>query len=168
MNNKNTLINKSIIIMREYDIASVLFQNVAADLLGLNASDMQCLILLSHKGLATPSELSRYAGITSGSTTIMIDRLEKKGFIERLRNPEDRRSVNVVILDESKKQIDTLFRSARQAQEAMISAYSEKELEVLHGFFKKSVELWEQEREKTRALKKTRGGRHAKLNKKRK
>lgn len=166
MNNKSSLINKSIMTMREYDISSVLFQNVAADLIGLNASDMQCLILLSHKGIATPSELSRYAGITSGSTTTMIDRLEKNGFIERLRNPEDRRSVNVVIQDDAKEQIASIFRSAREAQEALVSEYSVEELEVLHDFFKKSVDLWGQEREKIRVLKKTRGGSHAKLNKK--
>lgn len=40
-----------------------------------------------------PVQLSRYLGITSASTTALLDRLAKSGHITRRPNPADRRSI---------------------------------------------------------------------------
>jgi len=41
----------------------------------------------------TPANLARYLGITSASTTALLDRLERAGTLQRVSNPTDRRSV---------------------------------------------------------------------------
>jgi hypothetical protein len=41
-----------------------------------------------------------------------------------------------------------LFASLREAQDKIVSSYSEQELELLSDFFKRSVTMWEEEREK--------------------
>lgn len=46
-------------------------------------------------GPLTPKELSQRVQMGSGATTAMIDRLEQRGFVERVRHPTDRRSVLV-------------------------------------------------------------------------
>lgn len=46
-------------------------------------------------GPLTPKELSHRVQMGSGATTAMIDRLEQRGFVERVRHPTDRRSVLV-------------------------------------------------------------------------
>lgn len=148
MNRKNDLAAKVVIKEHEYNINSVLFRNIASEIMGLNASDMECLILLKHKGMSTPSELSRYAGISSGSTTAMIDRLEKKNFIKRIPNPEDRRSVKVVLTDEATRKISSLLSSVTKSQESHISSYSHEELDTLLRFFSNSISIWEEERSK--------------------
>lgn len=46
-------------------------------------------------GPLTPKELSRRVQMGSGGTTAIIDRLEQRGFVERVKHPTDRRSVLV-------------------------------------------------------------------------
>jgi DNA-binding MarR family transcriptional regulator len=133
---------------REYGIGSVLFRHVIGERLGVNVTDMECLGLIFLRGPSTPSELGRYAGLSSGATTAMLDRLEKSGLVQRRPNPDDRRSTHIVIVEQTAKKLAPLFASLREAQDKIISGYTEAELELLADFFRKSVVMWEEEREK--------------------
>lgn len=133
---------------REYGINSVLFRHAVGARLGVNATDMECLGVIVFKGLATPSELAKYTGLSSGATTAMLDRLEKSGLIARKPNPNDRRSTHVVILQEAAERIAPLFASLRHAQDKIVSEYAERELLLLADFFEKSITMWEEERQK--------------------
>ena len=62
--------------------------------LGLNDGDYGVLAPLRRAGepyTLTPTELARHRMMTSGGMTAALDRLEQKGFIDRLPNPADRR-----------------------------------------------------------------------------
>ena len=133
---------------REYGIGSVLFRHVIGEMLGLNATDMECLGVIFFKGVATPSELAQYTGLSSGATTAMLDRLEKCEMIARRPNAKDRRSTHVVLVEETAAQLAPWFASLRAAQEQLVSSYSEPELELLADFFQRSVTMWEEERKK--------------------
>ena len=145
---KKDLVEKVILGARQYGISNVLFRNAVGERLGLNVTDMECLGLLFHKEIATPSELARHTGLTSGATTAMLDRLENSGLIERRPNPSDRRGTLIVLLDSGKKKVGPWFASARQAQDELVSSYTESELNVLADFFEKSTRMWEEERRK--------------------
>src|SRR5215208_3290224 len=133
---------------REYGISTVLFRHVVGEMLGVNVTDMECLALIFFKGLATPSELARYTGLTSGATTTMLDRLERAHLIERKPNPEDRRGTLIVLTDERTEEIGALFSSGREAIDKLTSSYSEGELETIADYLSKLVTVWEKEREK--------------------
>lgn len=49
----------------------------------------------------SPSELTRYLGVSTASTTAIIDRLERSGHVTRVPHPTDRRSIFVVATKES-------------------------------------------------------------------
>lgn len=133
---------------REYGIGSVLFRHAVGEMLGLSATDMECLGLIFLKGFSTPSEIARYTGLSSGATTALLDRLEKSGLIERHLNPKDRRSFQIVINTETAGRLAPLFASVREAQNKIVSRYSEAELAVLADFFERSILMWEEERQK--------------------
>ena len=133
---------------REYGISTVLFRHAVGEMLGVNVTDMECLALILFKGLATPSELSRYTGLTSGATTTMLDRLERAHLIERKPNPDDRRGTLIVLTNERTEEIGALFASGREAIDKLTSSYSESELETIADYLKRLVAVWEQEREK--------------------
>jgi DNA-binding MarR family transcriptional regulator len=126
----------------------MLFRNAVDEWVGLNSTDMECLRLLFLKGIATPSELSRHTGLTSGATTAMLDRLEKAGFLERRPNPSDRRGTLIAPTNSGAEKAASWFESARKAQDELISSYSEEELEIISGVFERFTKLWDQEREK--------------------
>src|SRR5580658_4174877 len=67
----------------------------AADKIGINATDLNCLNILSFSGSMTAGELARATGLTTASITGVIDRLEQSGFVRRERDAGDRRRVLV-------------------------------------------------------------------------
>jgi len=133
---------------REYGFGSILFRHVIGERLGVNATDMECLGVILFKGLTTPSELAQYTGLSSGATTAMLDRLEKSELIARRPNPNDRRSIHIVLVQETAAKLAPWFASLREAQDQIVSRYSEPELELLADFFTRSVTMWEEERQK--------------------
>ncbi len=63
-----------------------------ADELHIGLSEVSALDHLHSATSLTPSELGRLVGLTSGSVTALLDRLERDGLIVREANPEDKRS----------------------------------------------------------------------------
>jgi DNA-binding MarR family transcriptional regulator len=147
---KIDLKKRALMAVRDYGIHLTLFRNAMSEWAGLNITDMECLRLLNLKGIATPSELARHTGLTSGATTAMLDRLEKAGLIERRPNPDDRRGTLIVPEKSSADKVALWFESARKAQDELISSYSESELEIISDVFERFTKLWDQEREKIR------------------
>jgi len=134
---------------RENGISYTLFRNAVGKQLGLNITDFEGLDLIFFRGVATPSELSRYTGLSSGSTTVMIDRLERSGMVIRQSNPNDRRGTLVVATEDAMCKVGPLFASIRVAQNQLLDGYGSHELEILADYYKKSAAMFEVEREKT-------------------
>src|SRR5207344_1312045 len=63
--------------------------------LDLKATDLECLDLITRYGPLSPSALARRAGLHPATLTGILDRLERGGWIERDRDPSDRRGVVV-------------------------------------------------------------------------
>lgn len=134
MNAKETLENQALAAAADNGMSSVLFRNALGRKLGLNITDGQCLSILGIKGTSTPGELARYTGLTTGSVTAMLDRLEKSGFVRRVPNPKDRRGVLVEINAQWGKTAGPLVAGIQQAHRELLSSYSEKELETIIDF----------------------------------
>jgi DNA-binding MarR family transcriptional regulator len=133
---------------REYGIQMTLYRNIIFEKLGVNGTDMECLGYLLSKRISTPTELSKYTGLSSGATTAMLDRLEKGEFIERQPNPEDRRGTLIVLVKSGADRVARWYAPVGKAQEQLISKYSEDDLQLISGFFENYAKIWEQERKK--------------------
>lgn len=145
---KTDLKKRALMAVRDYGIHLTLFRNAMSDWAGINTTDMECCRFLFLKGVATPTELAKHTGLTSGATTAMLDRLEKAGFIERRPNPDDRRGTLIVPAQGSAEKAAAWFESARRAQDELLSSYSESELEIIADVFEKFTKLWDTERAK--------------------
>jgi DNA-binding MarR family transcriptional regulator len=148
---KADLKRRALAAVRDYGIHLTLFRNAVNEWAGLNATDMECLRFLFLKGTASPTELARQTGLTSGATTAMLDRLEKAGMLERHPNPDDRRGTLITPAPGAAERAASWFESARYAQDALLSSYSESELEIIADVFERFTQLWDQEREKLRS-----------------
>jgi len=143
---KLELIIRTNIAARDYGIQMTLYRNIIFEKLGVNGTDMECLGFLLSKRISTPTGLAKYTGLSSGATTAMLDRLEKGGFIERRPNPEDRRGTLIVLAKSGAEKVAPWFAPVGRAQDALISNYSEEELQLISGFFEQYAKIWEQER----------------------
>ena len=72
----------------------------------LNPTDMRALrflIAARNQGeIATPGAISEYLGISSASTTKLLDRLERGGHIVRAPHPSDRRALAITVTDDTR------------------------------------------------------------------
>ncbi len=143
---KKDLERKLTMAVRQYGISNTLFRNVVADRLGLNVTDMECLGLLFHKGIANPTELAHHTGLSTGSTTAMLDRLENAKLILRKPNPNDRRGLLISVNKKGSKNIEPFFVNVRNAQNNLISSFSENDIQILIDFFNRFMNIYEVQR----------------------
>jgi DNA-binding MarR family transcriptional regulator len=72
---------------------------------GLRDREWMALRFLSraNRFSRTPSALARYVGTTRGTVSVLIDELERLGYLERKRSAEDKRSVMLSLTQKGKK-----------------------------------------------------------------
>ncbi|MEU6380114.1 MarR family transcriptional regulator [Streptomyces sp. NPDC046909] len=88
-------------VSRRYMASYALFNQALADHLGLHPTDLQCVNLLSLEGApVTTGRIAELTGLTTGSATRLVDRLERAGYVVRERDVEDRRRVLVATVPE--------------------------------------------------------------------
>src|SRR5499427_10210609 len=113
-----------------------LMSSAAAEQIGINATDLVCLNILSFSGHMTAGELARATGLTTASITGVVDRLEEAGFVSRQRDPHDRRRVVVQIdLDRAMNDVAMVFVPMLRAWREMASRYSDDELRLIVDFY---------------------------------
>jgi MarR family transcriptional regulator, organic hydroperoxide resistance regulator len=118
---------------------AILFNQKIADELGLNATDLQCLNLLELEGSLTPGDLARCCGLTTGGVTVVLDRLEKAGYLRREANPRDRRSLLIRPVPARLRNLQKIYRSKSQTLAKALAPYSQRELELILDFVTRTV-----------------------------
>jgi Transcriptional regulators len=120
--------------MRGLGTRTVLYQQSVATALGLYNNDFLSIDILHEKGPITAGELSKLTGLTTGSVTALIDRLEKNGFVQRQPDPKDRRKVIIVPLYENKEDVSRIYLQLHAEMVKLASSYSDEELALITQF----------------------------------
>src|SRR5690348_14469331 len=108
----------------------------AADRIGINATDLNCLNILSFSGQLTAGELAKATGLTTASITGVVDRLEEAGYVRRERDPHDRRRVVVRLsLDKAVSDVASVFAPMLRDWREMARRYSDDELRLIVDFY---------------------------------
>jgi DNA-binding MarR family transcriptional regulator len=115
----------------------------AADRIGINATDLNCLNILSFSGQMTAGELARATGLTTASITGVVDRLEEAGYVRRERDVRDRRRVVVhLVLDRAIRDVAPLFLPMVREWQEMAHQYSDDELRLIVEFYGQMEEVF--------------------------
>ncbi|WP_105974598.1 MarR family winged helix-turn-helix transcriptional regulator [Streptomyces geranii] len=131
---------------RRYLAAYVMFNQAVADHLGLHPTDVQCLNLLTvEPGPFTTGRIAELTGLTSGSATRLVDRLERAGYVVRHRDRTDRRRVRVEPVPEAMRGLMELWSELGEGWQAMFADYTEDECALLHRHMRRTVELSRQQ-----------------------
>ena len=113
-----------------------LMGQAAADRIGINATDLNCLNLLSFSGQMTAGQLAKATGLSTASITGVIDRLEETGFVRRERDAADRRRVVVrLVTEHALRDVASVFVPMARAWQHLARQYSDDELRLIVGFY---------------------------------
>src|SRR5690348_12113805 len=107
------------------------FDSAVADALGLNRTDMRCVDALERTGPMTAGQLAEATGLTSGAMTTALDRLERAGFVRRIRDDQDRRRVLVQITDEAHAMAGQFYAGHVTMSERLFREHTAEEIELL-------------------------------------
>lgn len=114
---------------------SILFNQNVAERVGLHLTDLQCINVLDLLGPVTPGALAASTGLTTGGVTVMLDRLEKAGYVKREPNPNDRRSVLVRVNAKKLKKLNEFYAGITAEVEEVYSEIPEAELQAVVRFY---------------------------------
>jgi DNA-binding MarR family transcriptional regulator len=63
----------------------------------VSAPQLGCLLVLHEQGPMSPSDIAKHIMVSSSTVTGILDRLERKNFIARVRSFEDRRRIIITL-----------------------------------------------------------------------
>jgi DNA-binding MarR family transcriptional regulator len=69
----------------------------------VSSAQLNCILALYEYGPLPPSKIARHIMVKSSTVTGVVDRLEKKGLAERMRNSPDRRVITIQLTEAGKK-----------------------------------------------------------------
>lgn len=132
------LIKSLVTEVRKFIAGTILFNENVAKEMGLNGTDLQCLNLLDLKGSLKPGELAQWCALTSGGVTVILDRLEKAGYLRREPNPADRRSLIIRPVPGRARKLRQIYQSESDTLLRVLSEYDEAGLRTILGFFQET------------------------------
>jgi len=119
------------------------FFRAAAARIEMTDTDMQVIDILETAGEATAGQLANLMGLTTGTFTAILNRLEKAGLVRRERDPNDGRRVIVRLATgaDGKQEISPLFASLGKAWEELADNYDDEHKAFLLEFLQRSNAL---------------------------
>jgi DNA-binding MarR family transcriptional regulator len=116
-------------------IAAVVLHNQAvAARVGLGASDAQVLSLLTVNGPMTPSQIASLTGLTTGSVTALLDRLERGDYVRRERDTRDRRKILVVPEEVGQQRLAQHYAGYGEHMQRVLARLTPHQLQTIAEF----------------------------------
>jgi len=142
----------------QFQSATNLVDEAAAAGLGIHRTDLRCLGLLYVHGPMHAGRLGAAAHLSPGATTAAIDRLERAGYVRRVRADGDRRGVLVEPTPEGSARIEAIYGPVGRAGMERLARYSDAELRLLHEFLGEGYRLQVEQATRIRAASGAAGG----------
>ena len=118
---------------RKSQAATDLFDERISEFLGINRTDGRCV---GRHGKVSAGQLSIEAGLTTGAVTAVIDRLESAGYVQRVRDPVDRRKVWVENTAHTNELVDIVFGVYDIIGPIMLRHFTDEQLDGIRAFLR--------------------------------
>ncbi len=104
---------------------------------GLSPAEFSILDVLYHKGPLLLGDVQRKVLVSSGGTTFLVDKLAKRGLVERQSCPNDRRARYAALTREGITMMRRVFPLHAEAMREAMSALTGSEQKVVMGLLKR-------------------------------
>ncbi|MER5212370.1 MarR family winged helix-turn-helix transcriptional regulator [Streptomyces sp. NPDC002838] len=139
---RERLLDELSVVSRRYMASYALFNQAVADHLGLHPTDLQCLNLLTlERGPVTTGRVAELTGLTTGSATRLVDRLERAGYIVRERDAADRRRVLVATVPEKAAEFGRVWERLGGEWSALFDDLDETQLGLIVDHMRRTTDF---------------------------
>jgi DNA-binding MarR family transcriptional regulator len=115
--------------------------DAACEYMGINRTDLRCLDILGRAGPMSAGRLAEESKLTNAAVTVVLDRMERAGYMRRVRDTVDRRRVMVEATPKAHERAWTLYGKIAEKLYEQLERYSDEELELLRDFLRARTEI---------------------------
>ena len=105
--------------------------------MGITGAQWVILMRIANGCGSTAAELCRFSRYDTGSMTRMLDRLEEKDLIRRVRSSTDRRVIHLELTDAGRELYTLLPPVAIKVLNAHLKGFTRADLDLLKGFLRR-------------------------------
>jgi DNA-binding MarR family transcriptional regulator len=136
--------------MQRYQRSVQSYDDAVGRALGLGPADLRCLDWLVD-GPRTAGVLATATGLRPAATTALIDRLEARGLVERVRDEADRRKVLVRMTDEGMRSTYEMYAPLVEEGQGLFARHSVAQLLEMRDLLDAMREMTDRHRERLTA-----------------
>ena len=132
--------------LQRYQRSVQAYDDAVGRALALGPADLRCLDWLAD-GPKTAGVLATATGLRPAATTALIDRLEAKGLVERVRDETDRRRVLVRMTDEGMRSTYAMYAPLVEEGQGLFAHHTVAELTAMRKLLDAMRELTDRHRD---------------------
>ena len=116
------------------------YASATAELIGMNLKQVTMLAKLQQQGELPQTLLCDMMGTSQNTVVTWLNELEERGFVTRLRDPEDRRKHNVAITEAGTVALDRADDQLRKLEDEALAGLSSDERAQLRRLLAKALD----------------------------
>jgi DNA-binding MarR family transcriptional regulator len=113
----------------------------AALFFGIHRTDLSLLDVLQLGGRMTAGELAKRGNLSPGAVTAALDRLERAGYVRRVRDEVDRRRVFVEVTDKMLERAGQVYGPLAARAEELLGSLTEEQLRVMIAVLRRGAQM---------------------------
>lgn len=114
---------------------------------GLTAAQSGVLFLIPNEGGASVNTVSEGLGLAQSAASVLVQRLEHAGLIERQTDPHDRRAVRLTLTARGRTARTKAIERAQRLNASAIRGFNADEQAVIARWLQHMIDLKEESRE---------------------
>jgi len=118
-----------------------LIAKIDAELAPFDVSAAQWLVVLlvGENAVSSATGLCEKLSYDPGAMTRLLDRLESKGILRRVRSPDDRRTIQLELTDSGKALYPKIIAAMADVNNSLLRGFSREEVGQLEGYLRRML-----------------------------
>jgi DNA-binding MarR family transcriptional regulator len=121
-------------------LAKLIHKQSTEGLLGITLRQLMLLSYLRWGAPALQQQVCEYLWLDPNNCVLLLNELEERGYIERRRDPVDRRRHVVDITDDGRAALERAERAQESLGDSLFAALSEQERATLRSLLSRALE----------------------------
>lgn len=113
----------------------------AAAFLGIHRTDLALADVLGTDGRMSAGQLAKRGALSPAAVTAALDRLERAGYVRRVRDEQDRRRVMVEVTEKMVADGEEVYGPLAERAEELLEPYSDQQLRMIIEVLRRGTEM---------------------------